>query len=91
MDAAEINEAREQGIYSREARVLAVAANGPHLSVPGSGSLDGASFQTQRALNRPDLSGGSTVWETGAYGKDDEPEAVSPGTTRACRSDGARA
>jgi hypothetical protein len=53
MDAAEINEAREQGIYSREARVLAVAANGPHLSVPGSGSLDGASFQTHRRLFAP--------------------------------------
>ncbi|WP_200344753.1 class I SAM-dependent methyltransferase, partial [Rhodovibrio sodomensis] len=43
------------------------------------------------ALNRPELSGGSNVWETGAHGKDDEPEAVSAGTTRARRSDGARA
>ncbi|MBK1698284.1 hypothetical protein CKO21_13635 [Rhodovibrio salinarum] len=53
MDAAEINEAREQGIYSREGRVSAVAANGPHLSAPVSGPLDGASFQTQREPSQP--------------------------------------
>jgi tetratricopeptide (TPR) repeat protein len=42
-------------------------------------------------MNRPELSGGSIVWETGAYGKDHEPEALSAGATRACRADGARA
>jgi hypothetical protein len=31
----------------------------------------------EAGVNRPDLSGGSNVWETGAYGKDQKPEAVS--------------
>jgi len=40
-------------------------------------------------LNRSELSGGSNVWETGAYGKDHEQEAISAGASRACGADGA--
>ena len=56
MDATEINEAREQGIYSRDTCVSALAANGPHLSSPVSGPLDGARLPMRREPAQPSQS-----------------------------------
>ncbi|MBK1670746.1 hypothetical protein CKO28_22260 [Rhodovibrio sodomensis] len=56
MDATEINEAREQGIYSRDTRVSAVAANGSSLSAPVSGPLDGARLPMRREPAQPSQS-----------------------------------
>ena len=53
MDATEINEAREQGIYSRDTRVSAAVANGPSLSAPVSGPLDGARLPMHREPPQP--------------------------------------
>ena len=42
-------------------------------------------------LNRPELSGGSTIWEDGANGNEHDQKAVPVGTARARGADGARA